>query len=500
VAVEREVKLAAAPGFVLPDLTVTADGLPVAVLPEQRLVATYYDTPDVRLGRWGITVRHRSGEAAPGWTVKLPVSTDGGDVTRRETNYSGAATTVPEAVTKLLHAYVRSDVLHPIAKLVTRRRRVEIRNGEGAALVEVDDDEVSVLDGRRVAGRFREIEVEVRHPDGAHGLLDAVAGRLREAGAVASNGSPKLVQALGGRALAPPDVALVALDDSAPAGRAVQAAITAGVVRLLRHDPGVRLGDDPEDVHQARVATRRMRSDLRTFRDLVDPEWVGPLRDELRWIAGELGAVRDGDVLLERLERQAGALPPEDARAAGTLLRRLERERDTARTSLLAALSSERYIAVLDSLVAAAAAPQLTPEAGEKAAVVLPGIVARPWRHLERAVEELGDDPSDPQLHEVRIRAKRARYAAEAAAPVIGKPAKRLAVAIAELQTVLGDLQDAAVAEEWLRRAATSMRGGPAVVAGQLVAAQHVEMAKSRRAWPKAWAEASRKKLRDWLD
>ena len=497
--VERELKLAAPPGFVLPDLG-AATGLPTEARPEQRLVATYYDTSDVRLSRWGVTVRHRGGDEEPMWTVKLPLAAEGPAVTRRELTYSGRPTSPPDTVVRLLRAFLRGDALTPITKLVTRRRRVEVRSPEGNVLLEIDDDEVSVLDGRRLAGRFREIEVEVRDDTVDDALVETVAGCLRAAGAVDTNGSPKLVQALGGRALAPPEVPLVHVDASAPVGRVVHAAVAASVARLLRHDPGVRLGDDPEEVHQARVATRRLRSDLRTFRTLVDPTWAGPLRDELKWIAGELGAVRDADVLLERLERQATVLPEQDGRAAAALLRRLVDEREAARASLLEALDSDRYVALVDALVAAANLPHLTPDADERATQALPAIVARPWRHLEGQVDGLPKDPADPELHDVRIRAKRARYAAEAAAPAIGKPARRLASAIADVQTVLGDLQDAAVAEEWLRRAAASSRGATALVAGELVAAQRVEMAKARRAWKSAWDDAARKKLRDWLD
>src|SRR5207248_11382379 len=103
------------------------------------------------------------------------------------------------------------------------------------------------------------------------------------------------------------------LGPKSPAGDAVRAALAAGTTRLLRHDPGVRLGDDPEDVHQARVGARRLRSDLRTFAPLVEPDWREHLQDELRWLGDQLGAVRDADVLLDRLRRQASTLPERDA-------------------------------------------------------------------------------------------------------------------------------------------------------------------------------------------
>jgi CHAD domain-containing protein len=100
----------------------------------------------------------------------------------------------------------------------------------------------------------------------------------------------------------------------------------------------------------------------------------------------------------------------------------------------------------------------------------------------------------------VRIRSKRVRYAAEAAAPVIGKPAKQLAAAVAKVQGVLGDMQDAVVAEAWLRQAGTSGSASQALVAGVLIARQRDQQAACRKAWIKPWRKASAKTLRRWLD
>ena len=139
--------------------------------------------------------------------------------------------------------------------------------------------------------------------------MTTVADRLVAAGARPDHVGPKLVHALGPRAAGSPEVPAVRLHPGSQAGDAVRAALANGVSRLLRHDPGVRVGDDPEDVHQARVATRRLRSDLRTFRSLLDQEQAGPVRDELRWAGDLLGEQRDADVLLERLRRDADRLP-----------------------------------------------------------------------------------------------------------------------------------------------------------------------------------------------
>ncbi|HEX9530488.1 MAG TPA: CYTH and CHAD domain-containing protein [Acidimicrobiales bacterium] len=497
--VEREVKLAADGAFELPDLAGVVEGAAAVALPEEKLDASYHDTADLRLARWGVTVRfRREGRAGAWWTVKLPDDATLRDgLARDELAFPGGPGAMPPDALRLLTAYVRGASLAPVARLVTRRRRTQLVDAAGAAIAEVDDDVVAVMDGRHVVARFREIEIEALAPGGDR-VLGPVRDALVRAGARPTVPVPKVIRALGARAADAPEVAAVEVGHWATAGQVVRAAIGSGVTRMLRHDPGVRLGEDPEAVHQARVGTRRLRSDLRTFRRLLEAEWVGPTREALGWVAGALGAVRDDDVLLERLRGQVLVLPAADRNAARALLRRLETQRALHREELLAVLDSPRYTAFLDRLVGAAAAPPLTGAAAAPALEVLPDLVRRPWRHLARAVDRLPEDPEPEALHRVRVRAKRSRYAAESAEAVMGKPARRLAAAVADVQAVLGDLNDAVVAEAWLRQAAHGS-AAQALVAGQLVALQREEVAAARAAWPAAWAAASRKKLRSWL-
>jgi CHAD domain-containing protein len=361
-----------------------------------------------------------------------------------------------------------------------------------------------VYHGRRLASRFREVEVEVE--DGApDDLLPAVVQRLRDAGAGEPDNTPKVVRALGPRALEPlPGGVTVAGSDSTM-GEVVQAAVAHALARVVVHDPGVRLGDDPEDVHQARVGTRRLRSDLRTFRPLLDPDWVAGVRTEAGWYAALLGEVRDAEVLMERLEVQAHRLPKEDAAGVKTIVRRMARERQAARVRLLEGMNSPRYVALLDRLTEAAVAPQFAADVtgggpGQAAAGALPALVRRPWRRLAKAVKALPEVPAEEQLHAIRILAKHTRYAAEAAAGVVGKRATVFAKQMAAVQTVLGDHQDACVMEAWLRAAGPRTRSTKeAMLIGQLIGLQRAEAAAQRAAWPDVWARASDPALRGWL-
>lgn len=494
---EQEVKLEAPAGFRLPRLEGLIDGLTTAPLPRRTLSATYYDTHDLRLARWGLTMRYRTGDGS-GWTVKLPDGDGGPALVRRELQFEGDASAPPEELLDLIRAYIRRDPLVKVARLRTTRSGWQLRSVEGEPLVEVVDDRVVVFDGTSVIGRFRQLEVEAVDERGVEFLVP-VSDRLRAAGAEPDDVGPKLVHALGPRAAGSPEVPPVRLHAGAQAGDAVRAALAAGVARLLRHDPGVRIGDDAEDVHQARVATRRLRSDLRTFRSLLDQERAKPLRDELKWIADLLGANRDADVLMERLREHADRLPQRDAGAVAAIFRRLAGQHDDARKGLLEGLRSDRYVTLIEHLVAFAQVPPLVGAWAEPARDVLPELVAPTWKHLRKAVDDLSPEPRAEELHGIRIKAKRCRYASEAVAPAIGKEASRLASAVADLQGLLGDHHDAHVAEGWLREAALTADAATALAAGELIAIQRQEAADLEQQWPDMWTKASQKKLRRWL-
>jgi len=253
-------------------------------------------------------------------------------------------------------------------------------------------------------------------------------------------------------------------------------------------------------VHQMRVGARRLRSDLRTFAPLVDEQWADSLVGELKWLGGVLGDVRDLDVMQEGLEKSAAGIEQD----LGFLWEVLEARHSAAGSALLEALGSDRYRELLDRLVDAARDPVLTPSSHEACATALPPLVAKPWKKLASRGRALRNDSTDEQLHDVRIKAKTARYAAEAVADPLGsstKTAIKFASRAEDIQDILGAHQDAVVACELIREIATSHpQSGPFNLgAGQLLERQRRVGMESRAMLAKSWARLDKRKLRAWM-
>jgi CHAD domain-containing protein len=279
----------------------------------------------------------------------------------------------------------------------------------------------------------------------------------------------------------------------------VRIALASSVARFDTNEPLLWTDRDPEAVHQARVATRRLRSDLGMLHEFVDRQWSMHLRAELRWLGAELGGVRDVEVLHARLTLHAALLPVADADAARAAIRRLAAEGIAARADLLVALRNPRYAQLHRALHGAVISPRLTEAAGAHAVDALPAAVRPTWRRLRRAVDDLATVPSDAALHEVRIRAKRCRYAAELAETVIGKPAHELATALTRVQDVLGEQQDAVVADSWLAKTAPECSPSEAYALGMLAEIERNQSVRARAALASAWDAARDRRLRTWM-
>ncbi|MFI5957292.1 CHAD domain-containing protein [Cryptosporangium sp. NPDC051539] len=509
---EEELKFGVHGRFVLPDLT-AAFGTGHRVEPQGRqiLTAVYYDTADLRLARLGITLRHRTGEGGPPWHLKLPKgATAAGATVREEIAVDGPAETPPLALTGLVTAWIRTEPLVAVATLRTDRDRYLITDKKGT-LAELVDDTVDVSDGRGlladssgVRTTFRELEVERKSERKAADSVLAIAAEvLTAAGAAGGATTPKLVRALGTRATAPPDLPVAGeLTDRSTAADAIAFVMRRSARRLLDYDVRVRR-NEKDAVHQARVACRRMRSDLRTFRPLVNPDWAAPLDAELKWLAAALGGPRDAEVLRARLRSTADTDPlaPVDAAAIERIDAILESRQRRALENLDAALSSDRYPALLDLLIDTVRTPETVELADQRAVWVLPSMVEVVWDKLASKAGKLTIDDPDETWHDARIRAKRARYASEAVAPAVGAPATRLAKACAEVQEVLGEHQDAAIAaDEWRDIALAHPDDADVVLTcGRLIERERAAVRESRVLFPPVWEQTDRPKLTSWL-
>ena len=495
---ERELKLALPGRFTLPELTI--GGAPVGVRESEELSlrATYFDTRDLRLARHGVTLRHRTGERGGSrWTLKLPRGATAAVTEREELHFDGPGREPPAAARSLVTAIARGEPLEAVATLNTRRQRVQIGgpDSDDGAVAEVAIDEVSVIEGRRVVSRFRELEVEDLSGDVD---LEDLGRQLLAAGATIAEPIPKVVRALGSRATAPPDVTRPPSVDAPRLADALRISIADALLRLLEHDPLARLGD-PDGIHQVRVALRRLRSDLRTLGDAVDPAWYHRIEASLRAIADALASARDLDVLIERVRAQ-----DDGSDGATALVLDLERRREGAQREVRAALESADYVRTLDALVATVSEPPIGPSGGLAAASGLPTAAMRSWKQFERRAERLDRHASAQAFHRTRIAAKRVRYAAELAARVLpdreGDAAGKMAEMIAMLQDALGTIQDAAVGEAAIRDSMRRGRVGSAHAfeAGRLVERQRMRAEDARRSFLARWPRARRRRWRRW--
>jgi CHAD domain-containing protein len=396
----------------------------------RRFTATYLDTPDRRLTRAGIPLRRRVEEGKSIWEARIGEKTVAAP---------GGPAKPPAELQRVLASLLRGEDVVQVARL---------RRGE---------DDVVLLDGQRVLASYDDMDAALEE------------------------------------ALAPPP-AETAPPQDAPAVEHLRAYLRAQLEAIERHDPAVRVGSDPEDLHKLRVAVRRSRAALREARALLGEEEGRTLRDELKWVGGRLGPARDLDVLISRVRREVMELDGPDAVSGGKIVAQLEGEREAAQRELLDALESERYANVLALLEKVVDAPPVA-----TSDVSLARLTKREFRKLQRHVDALGPTASNDALHRARIQAKRLRYATELSAQLLGNKGEGVVSAAKTFQDVVGAHQDAVVAEDYLRDAARRIRGVSAgVAAGRLIERERARRAEARAGLPGAWKSLERRAKKIW--
>ena len=462
---ERELKLDVDGSFALP-------ALPGSPLPERIFTSTYHDTPARSLGRAGITLRRRVENGSSLWQLKLPRA--GAKTDRTEIEEAGGPSGPPPELARLLFAHVRHGRLEPVATLRTRRSGVRVEE-DGRAVADVTVDEVTILYAEHGVEGFTELEVELvdggDEPD-----LRRLGRVLRDAGARDGSGAPKLMRVLELPSRSRPK-------RSAPLHVQLAHTLEEQLAELEAHDPGVRLGTDPEDLHQLRVATRRTRALIRATRPLLGDR-LAVLGEELRLLGALLGAVRDLDVLLEHLEQEVETLGDDRPGGEALLAVARDRTRDPTRRARRrdgdASATRRCSTSSVTRSTGSGRSRETTPRLSSRSARSDPcGAPPRLFRLTRRMTN----------CTPLRIDAKRARYAAELAALDGSKSAVRAVGALKVLQDVIGVHQDAVVAEERLRRIASPET---AVAAGRLIERERSRKAEMRARYPDALRDALR--------
>ena len=437
-------------------------------LPARRLVDAYLDTADWRVGRSGFVLRVRRRAGGAEVTLKDTSPATAGLRRRLEVTeplpQGGVGALGSEGpVGRRLHALIGSRPLRQVLEVRTRRRPYGLTTaGKRVAEVALDDTVIEVAESSRPV-RMRRVEVEVE-PSSVEALT-AVVARLRtdcglqpatlskfEAGLLASG-----LHIPGGPELGP-----TSLPPAPTVGELAFVVLRRNCAAMLAHEPGTRLGEDPEELHDMRVATRRMRAALAMFADTL-PARSRHVRSELGWLADALGAVRDLDVQLERVGQWSGEVSEQDRGALGDLSRLLSHQRGEARSRLLAALESSRYerlVASFSAMLRQGPSRRL-PAARAPAVVVVPDLVRMRHRAVTKAAKQARRSGAADDFHRLRIRAKRLRYALEFVAEVYRGQTTKYVRTLVRLQDLLGLMQDARVAAERLH--ALVVDEGPAL-------------------------------------
>jgi CHAD domain-containing protein len=465
----------------LPSLSLDADPtqtITALARTPRRLVDVYVDTEDWRMAHAGFVLRTRRRGRQDEVTLKdtRPAARSGLRQRLELTEVlpeTGLAALGPDGpVGRRVHAIVGRRPLREILQVRTRRRPFALRvGGVDAAEIALDETLIIVGQGQRPM-QLRRVEVEVL-PEWVE-ALEPLVWQLRAACGLQPASLSKFeagLLALGASVPPPPDLGTTEVGPDSSLGDLAYAVLRRQLAVLRQKEPGTRLGEDPEELHDMRVATRRLRAALDLFTDVL-PVRARTFRTELSWLAAVLGDVRDLDVQQEAQGELTdvvagwgellGLGPDEDPVAV--LRHLLERERDAARSTMLAALDSPRWDRLQRGLASMAQQGPLRRSTTTRmpAVIAVPDLVVARHRAVTKAAKRAKHSGQAADFHRLRIRCKRLRYAIEFSADLYEGRTARYTKQLTGLQDDLGHLQDSEVAAARLARLATGEAHLPA--------------------------------------
>jgi triphosphatase len=471
----------------------------------------YFDTDDWRIYRAGYALRiRRAGGKKVEATMKRLASANGKTGLRRRREISESLDDAdPEAliaatgpVGDRVRALTGPEALRPLFEVRTRRSAHPLML-DGFRVGEIVLDETAIpLDGEEEPTRIRRVEVEVE-PE-ALDRLEPFVERLREECRLSPAVASKYESGLFARGIslpAPPDFGPTAVDGSLTTGEFAFRILRKQFGIFLAHEPGTRIGEDPEELHDMRVATRRMRAAMKIFEGAL-PARTRAFRNSLKWVAGALGDVRDIDVQLGHLESWISDAAPEDREPLMALRTVLETQRANARKAMLRVLDSRRYAKLVASFAGFLQKGPSRRAAGARQPITeaAPGLVRKPYRKVRKLGDPLTEESSGEEFHELRKKGKRLRYALEFLAGAYGEPMEEFIGPLKDLQDVLGDHQDAEVATTHLRELSVARGRGRRLppetvfVMGGISHRYEIQASELSTQFPKAYRKAVRKK------
>ena len=478
----------------------TIDGLVLEPRTTLQIFDTYLDTEDWRIHRAGFALRIRSGSGKPQATLKSlhSASTEVADrVELNETLENSESESIRHSIGPVgarVQAVSGARALLPLFELRTSRQRFAIRREDQAQQlgeIALDETIISRPNGAPETSMKR-VEVEVLTD--TQEPLQSLVKTLRSDCALETASDTKYSYSLKSVGLAPPapGIAATAVDASMTIAEVAAANIHRYWSDWQRHEPGARTGDDPEELHDLRVAGRRLDAILRQFRRSL-PDSLRNVRSTLKTVMRALGSVRDLDVSVSELDSFSRELSKSDRPSVEPLKLHLMAERGRARAQMLRVLDSIWVRRNLQEMTTAMAAPGAAGQrfTAELALHAAPELIRRRYRKLRKRADRLTPDSSVDEYHEVRGQVKKLRYALEAVAVIYGKPADEMLRALRRWQEKLGVQQDASVASVRLNALASeapkNLPPDTLFLMGRLAQHHAAEAARARKGYAKGY-------------